>query len=60
MPHDGTGRFRHYVGYTLCIRLSGKCTTGVIQYLPAVATEKLSVKQAKLDFLGGELAVLQI
>ena len=37
-------------GDTLCIpRLSAECTTSVIQHLPSLATEKLSVEKAKLE-----------
>ena len=37
-------------GDTLCIpRLRAECMTGVIQKLPSLAMEKLSVEQAKLE-----------
>ena len=50
-PSQGTAivpRLLSNAGDTLCIpRLSGECTTGVIQHITSLATGKLSVEQAK-------------
>ena len=39
-------------GDTLCIpSVDAECTKGVIHHFPSLATEKLSVEQAKLETL---------
>ena len=46
-------------GHTICIhKLSAECTTSVIQHILFVATEKLSVEQAKLRKYRGKLTRL--